>query len=59
MSNKIYNETQQYCTYGHFDKEVPAGYTIANRDALRSPWYYVYQNRKVLLYVDQNGPVKM
>lgn len=59
MSNKIYNETQQYCTYGHFDKDVPAGYTITNRDELRSPWYYVYQNKKVLLYVDQNGPVKM
>ncbi len=26
---------------------------------LKGPWYYVYTNRKILLYVDQNGPVKL
>ena len=59
MANKLYNETQQNCIYGHYDKDVPAGYVLTNRDELSSPWYYVYQNKKVLLYVDQNGPVKV
>ena len=59
MANKLYNETQKNCTYGHYDKDVPAGYVLTNRDELSSPWYYVYQNKKVLLYVDQNGPVKV
>jgi len=26
---------------------------------LKKPWYYIYSNREVLLYVDQNGPVKV
>ena len=59
MTNKIYNETKQNCIYGHFNNKVPAGYTLTNGDKLNGPWYYVYQNRKILLYVDQNGPVKI
>ena len=55
----LYDKTQQNCTYGHFNLDVPAGYTLTNRDKLKSPWYYVYCNKKVLLYVDQNGPVKV
>ena len=59
MTKKLYDKTQEICTYGKFNLSVPAGYTLTNGEKLRSPWYYVYQNRKILLYVDQNGPVKM
>ncbi len=59
MAKKLYDKTQEICTYGKFNLSVPAGYTLTNGEKLRSPWYYVYQNRKILLYVDQNGPVKM
>ncbi|MBQ9940223.1 MAG: hypothetical protein IJO74_01645 [Clostridia bacterium] len=56
---KHYDKVQKECIYGHFDLDTPAGYTVTNGDKLVSPWYYVYNNRKVLLYVDQHGPVKV
>ena len=59
MIKKPYDKTQASCTYGHFNPDVHAGYTLTNGEKLNSPWYYVYQNRKILLYVDQNGPVKI
>ena len=54
-----YDKAEVGCTYGHYTPDTHAGYTLTNGDALNSPWYYVYQNRKVLLYVDQHGPVKI
>ncbi len=54
-----YNETQEKCTYGHFNIDEKASYTLTDGQKLKSPWYYVYSNRKILLYVDQNGPVKV
>lgn len=54
-----YDKTQKSCKYGEFDFENHAGYNLTAGDKLVSPWYYVYNNRKVLLYVDQNGPVKV
>ena len=56
---KPYEGTQQYCKYGHFNLEKPASYTLTNGEELKGSWFYVYQNRKILLYVDQNGPVKI
>ncbi len=56
---KIYDKTIEKCAYGHFDLDKKAGYTITDGDKLHSPWYYVYNNTKLLLYVDQNGPVKI
>lgn len=54
-----YDKIQKNCRYGHFNEEKPAGYTLTGGDKLNSPWYYIYNNRKILLYVDQNGPVKI
>ena len=59
MVKKPYDKTEVGCTYGHYTPDTHAGYTLTNGDKLNSPWYYVYQNRKILLYVDQNGPVKI
>jgi len=59
MKKKLYDKADATCAYGHFNPDVHAGYTLTNGEKLHSPWYYVYQNRKVLLYVDQNGPVKI
>ena len=56
---KLYNKTEQFCKYGHFDLTKNAGYTITDGDKLATPWYYVYTNENILLYVDQNGPVKI
>ena len=56
---KPYDQAEGSCQYGHFNSDVHAGYTVTNGKKLNSPWYYVYQNRKILLYVDQNGPVKI
>jgi len=55
----LYDKIQEKCKYGHFNKEKAASYTLTDGDKLSSPWYYVYNNRKILLYVDQNGPVKV
>ncbi|MBE7036576.1 MAG: hypothetical protein E7403_04715, partial [Ruminococcaceae bacterium] len=55
----LYDKIQQKCEFGHFDPESPAGYILTDGDKLKGPWYYVYNNRKLLLYVDQNGPVKI
>ena len=57
--NKPYDKAEIGCAYGHFTPDVHAGYTLTDGDKLNSPWYYVYQNRKILLYVDQHGPVKI
>ncbi len=56
---KLYNEARENCKYGHFNLDKKAGYTLTDGDKLSEPWYYVYTNREILLYVDQNGPVKM
>lgn len=56
---KPYDKTEETCIYGHFNLNKPASYTLTDGDKLNSPWYYIYNNRKVLLYVDQNGPVKV
>ena len=45
--------------YGNYNLGQKASYTLTDGDKLVAPWYYVYQNRKILLYVDQNGPVKI
>ena len=59
MAKKLYDKAEAVCTYGQFNPDVHAGYTLTDGEKLNSPWYYVYQNRKILLYVDQNGPVKI
>lgn len=59
MAEKLYSKTQDVCRYGHFNRDVHAGYTLTNGSELYAPWYYIFQNRKILLYVDQNGPVKI
>ncbi len=56
---KLYENMQKDCVYGHYNLEAPAGYTITDPKAIPSAWYYIYQNRKILVYVDQNGPVKV
>ena len=56
---KPYDKIQKECKYGHFNTEKGASYTVTNGDELKGPWYYIYNNRKILLYVDQNGPVKI
>ncbi len=55
----LYDKVQENCTYGHFNTDESASYTLSAGDKLKGPWYYVYTNRKILLYVDQNGPVKV
>lgn len=52
-------EIEKDCRYGSFNLDKHAGYTLTAGDKLKGPWYYIYQNRKILLYVDQNGPVKI
>ena len=54
-----YEFTNEKCVYGKYDLNKRASYEITDRDKLVSPWYYIYQNRKILVYVDQNGPVKI
>ena len=54
-----YDKIEKQCKYGEYDESRKAAYTITNSEALSEPWYYIYQNRKILLYVDQNGPVKI
>ena len=56
---KLYDKAETSSAYGHYTPGVSAGYTLTEGDKLNSPWYYVYQNRKVLLYLDQRGPVKI
>jgi hypothetical protein len=59
MNNKPYEKANQYSEFGYFDLESKAGYTLTAAEKLNAQWNYVYQNRKILLYVDQNGPVKI
>lgn len=54
-----YDKAKKECAYGEFDLSHHAAYTLKEGDKLKAPWYYIYNNRKVLLYVDQNGPVKV
>ncbi len=54
-----YDKIEKDCAYGSYNLDEHAGYTLKNGDKLKGPWYYIYQNRKILLYVDQNGPVKI
>lgn len=54
-----YEKINKECKYGEYDLSRKAAYTINNSEDLFEPWYYIYQNRKILLYVDQNGPVKI
>lgn len=54
-----YENASKECAYGHFNMDGRAGYTLTDAGALKAPWYYIYSNRKILLYADQNGPVKI
>ena len=54
-----YDKIEKNCRYGEYDLSKKAAYTITNDKELFEPWYYILQNRKILLYVDQNGPVKI
>ncbi|MBO5878987.1 MAG: hypothetical protein J6Q68_00330 [Clostridia bacterium] len=54
-----YDKIESKCKYGEYDMTRKAAYTLTNSEELVEPWYYIYQNRKILLYVDQNGPVKI
>ena len=54
-----YDKILKNCKYGEYDTARGAAYTVTNARELLEPWYYIYQNRKILLYVDQNGPVKI
>ena len=54
-----YEKIQKECAYGHYDLSHRASYVVTAGEKLKGPWYYIYNNRKVLLYVDQNGPVKV
>ena len=56
---ELYDNAKTECRFGHFNLKEKAGYTLTEVDGLHTPWYYIYQNRKVLLYVDQKGPVKI
>lgn len=56
---KPYDKIEKDCAFGSYNLEKHAGYTLKKGDKLMGPWYYIYQNRKILLYVDQNGPVKI
>lgn len=58
MTKIPYETAEKTCKYGYFG-EKSASYTVTDGDKLVAPWYYIYQNRKILLYLDQNGPVKM
>jgi len=42
--------------FGRFHTQQPASYTITDR-SMQVPWEYIYQNRDMLLRVDQYGPV--
>lgn len=54
-----YDKINKECKYGEYDTAKKAAYTVTKGEELSEPWYYIYQNRKILLYVDQNGPVKI
>ena len=54
-----YEKINKECKYGEYDLSRKAAYTVNKSEDLFEPWYYIYQNRKILLYVDQNGPVKI
>lgn len=54
-----YDKIQPKCTFGEYDMSRKAAYTITSPEKINESWYYIYQNRKILLYVDQNGPVKI
>lgn len=56
---KLYDKAKTECRFGHFTLDKKAGYSLTAGEKLHTSWYYIYQNRKVLLYVDQKGPVKI
>lgn len=56
---KPYDKINKECKYGEYDLSKKAAFTLKKGSELSEPWYYIYQNRKILLYVDQNGPVKI
>lgn len=59
MPNIPYDKTQNKSKYGHYDDENKAGYVITDPNGINGSWFYIYDNREILLYVDQNGPVKV
>lgn len=59
MTKIPYDKTQINSAYGRYDSTRKAGYILDNFDSLQAPWYFIYDNRELLLYVDQNGPVKV
>lgn len=44
--------------YGYFDLSYEGKYVITNPRELTSSWEYILQNQQMLLYVDQNGPIR-
>jgi hypothetical protein len=50
------NEDQPEIIRGYFNKSGKAGFTMDTLN-LPVPWEYIYQNGKILLKVDQFGPV--
>ena len=54
-----YDKLEAKCKYGEYDTSRPAAYKLTSPGELSESWFYIYQNRKILLYVDQNGPVKI
>lgn len=53
MYEKIYDGDKQI---GKFNMEEGASFTLNTLD-IEVPWEFIYQNRNILLKVDQNGPV--
>lgn len=51
------NEENVKSEYGYFDLQKHGTYVITHPESLNYPWEYIYQNRDVLLRVDQFGLV--
>ena len=49
------NDCEMKKQYGHFNQEI-AGYTLEELN-LPTTWDYIYKNDKILLKVDQHGPI--
>lgn len=49
--------TENNTIYGHFDLSHGGTYVITNVDEIIYPWEYIYQNKDILLRVDQYGAV--
>ncbi len=47
---KLYDKAEKDCKYGSFDMEHEGGYLLTAGDKLKTPWYYIYNNRKLALH---------